>query len=188
MLSWASPLLPPVRRLNLCVTFQDFSILCDECACVVTAGMLRRAAAVCVCLCPCFCLQLLPQDAHSKLSGVRYLSSSLQRDASELEEPHNLLSKIPSPHPSGDPACFPMSAESVLSTSSVHEAVQISPSLHRVMTREGKAIVVKTLQTHALNAQELQELLDEVKALWMPNRHNNIVSPPAPCNIARVTP
>ena len=66
--------------------------------------------------------------------------------------------------------------ESILNTSSVHEAVQISPSLHRVITSQGKAIVVKTLQTHALNPQELQELLDEVKALWMPNRHNNVVS------------
>jgi hypothetical protein len=69
------------------------------------------------------------------------------------------------------------SMETILDLSTVREAVRISPSLHRVTSRQGKTVVVKTLQTHALNHQELQELLEEVQALWMPNRHNNIVRP-----------
>ena len=67
-----------------------------------------------------------------------------------------------------------VSFESIFDTS-VHDVAQISPSLHRLVTSRGRTVVVKTLQTHALNSQELQELLEEVKALWMPNRHNNIV-------------
>jgi hypothetical protein len=69
-----------------------------------------------------------------------------------------------------------VSEESIFNTP-VHDVMQISPSLHRLITGRGRTVVVKTLQTHALNPQELQELLGEVKALWEPNRHNNIVRP-----------
>ena len=71
-----------------------------------------------------------------------------------------------------------------LDLSTASETLQISPSLHRVTTAQGKIVVVKTLQTHALNAEELEELLEEVKALWMPNRHNNIVRFLVPCSTA----
>ncbi len=77
------------------------------------------------------------------------------------------------------------SDESIFKTP-VHDVVQISPSLHRLMTGRGRTVVVKTLQTHALNPQELQELLGEVKALWEPNRHNNIVRHRASWNTPEV--
>ena len=71
------------------------------------------------------------------------------------------------------------SQESIFNAS-VHDVVQLSPSLHKLITSRGNTVVVKTLQTHSLNPQELEELLEEVKALWVPNRHNNIVSLIAP--------
>ena len=73
-----------------------------------------------------------------------------------------------------------------LDLSTASHTLQISPSLHKVTTAQGKIVVVKTLQTHALNAEELQELLEEVKALWMPNRHNNIVRLLAPRSTAKL--